>query len=330
MSLLSTLQQLPSPGNTRAWRNSIVAALVLMLVVAQGVTGYLWSREPAMFNVVEQATTMAQKRKQDLITGYITTATLIHTTEVLLDKSGGYLSNDALPPGVLMDNIPNWEAGALAQIRDMTLAMRNDIGREQTQALEDTDLTAAESLLRVDMRSWMFPAAESEYSAGIEALYHYLDRLGADASFNVQADNLDDWLALVEKRLSALSQHLAANVDDAALPAGYVPATGVKEPTPLAKVDDVFYEARGTAWALSHLLRAVEIDFQDVLAQKNAQASLQQVIRDLETAQTPLWSPVILSGNGFGIFANHSLVMANYISHAHTNLEDLRLLLAQE
>jgi hypothetical protein len=36
-----------------------------------------------------------------------------------------------------------------------------------------------------------------------------------------------------------------------------------------------------------------------------------------------------LNGSGFGIFANHSLVMASYISRAHAAISDLRALLAQ-
>jgi hypothetical protein len=38
---------------------------------------------------------------------------------------------------------------------------------------------------------------------------------------------------------------------------------------------------------------------------------------------------MILNGSGFGLWANHSLVMANYISRANAALIDLRELLAQ-
>ena len=91
----------------------------------------------------------------------------------------------------------------------------------------------------------------------------------------------------------------------------------------------MFYEARGQAWALSHLLRAVEVDFGDVLAKKNATVSLRQIIRELEATQEPMWSPMILNGDGFGVLANHSLVMANYISRANAAILDLRTLLSQ-
>src|SRR5699024_11985837 len=62
--------------------------------------------------------------------------------------------------------------------------------------------------------------------------------------------------------------------------------------TPWLQIDNVFYEARGQAWALSHFLRAIEIDFADVIAKKNATTSVRQIIRELEAAQEPLWSPM--------------------------------------
>jgi hypothetical protein len=99
--------------------------------------------------------------------------------------------------------------------------------------------------------------------------------------------------------------------------------------TPWLKIDDVFYEARGASWALVHLLKAVELDFESVLQKKNALISLRQIIRELESTQKPLWSPIIMNGSGFGMFANHSLVMASYISRANAALIDLRDLLEQ-
>ncbi|MEI8649786.1 DUF2333 family protein [Paraglaciecola sp. Hal342] len=44
---------------------------------------------------------------------------LTTVTETLLNKSGGYLSNDVMPPGLFMDNMPSWEFGALEMSRDL-------------------------------------------------------------------------------------------------------------------------------------------------------------------------------------------------------------------
>lgn len=57
--------------------------------------------------------------------------------------------------------------------------------------------------------------------------------------------------------------------------------------------------------------------------------SLRQIIRELEATQQAVWSPMILNGSGFGVMANHSLVMANYISRANAALIDLSELLTQ-
>ena len=74
-------------------------------------------------------------------------------------------------------------------------------------------------------------------------------------------------------------------------------------------------------------LRAIQVDFAPILAKKNAAISLDQVIRELEEAQHPLSSPMVLNGAPFGFFANHSLVMANYVSRANAAVIDLRQLL---
>jgi len=95
------------------------------------------------------------------------------------------------------------------------------------------------------------------------------------------------------------------------------------------EIDDIFYEARGTCWALIHFMHAIEYDLYDVLQKKNALVSLRQIIRELEGTQDAVWSPIIMNGTGFGLFANHSLVMASYISRANSAVIDLRNLLEQ-
>jgi hypothetical protein len=314
---------------------------VLLLVI--GLLMWLWSDEPELFDVRERALQRAGGEAGELVTGYVTTVTLLEVAETLLDKPGGYLSNDIFPPGVLMDNMPNWEFGALVQVRDMARALRNDMSRSQTQSMEDPDLIIADPQFHFDSESWMLPSTESEYRTGIAALERYLARLSdqtdPDAQFFARADNLREWLVNVEKRLGSLSQRLSASVGqvrintdlqgepDAAQSTQTPKQVVVK--TPRLQVDDIFYEARGACWALASLLRSVEIDFDSILRKKNALVSLRQIIRELEATQATVWSPIILNGTGFSIFANHSLVMASYISRANAAVIDLRSLLEQ-
>ncbi|MFA5633242.1 MAG: DUF2333 family protein [Porticoccaceae bacterium] len=313
-----------------------VAVVVFLLLV---LVGWYWSREPDDLDIDALA---AQYGASTDITGVYTTVALIGVAETLLEKSGGYISNDLMPPGVWLDNMPNWEFGVLVQVRDFSKAMRDRFSRSQSQSTEDPNLSLAEPLFNFDNESWMLPTTESEYRNGIKHLKSYLARLADDDQFNAQfyarSDNLRFWLSTAETRLGSLSQRLSAsvgqrrlNTDLAGDSSGDASTQSGEQliKTPWNELDDVFYEARGTTWALIQILRAIEQDFQVILDKKNARVSLQQIIRELEGTQKPLRSPIILNGSGFGMMANHSLAMASYISRAHAAIIDLRELLAQ-
>jgi len=312
-----------------------VAVVIVVLMI-------LLDHEPAQFDVREVAALRAATPSGTVpVRGATTTAALIEVIDRLLHKRGGFLSNDVVPPGILMDNIPNWEYGALVQTRDLAIALRNDLSRSQTQSTEDLNLVKADNKLRIDSESWMFPAAETEYQEAADALTAYLQEISApgeqQARFYARADNLRNWLAVVEKRLGDLSQRLSASVGQVRVNTDLAGDSGAEQSsqgpdvlvvqTPWLQIDDVFYEARGASWALLHFLRAVEQDFASVLDKRNALVSLRQVIRELESTQDMMWSPVVLNGEGFGFVANHSLVMASYISRANAAIIDLRMLL---
>lgn len=195
-------------------RNGVLA-MVGMLGILIAALMFFWDDEPPLFDVRAAARNHVTSAEDANITGVTTVATLVQVAETLLDKRGGYLSNDRLPPGVLMDNMPNWEFGALTQVRDLAKALRNDFSRSQTQSSEDSDLSIAEPQFNFD-NSWSLPSTEGEYRKAITALQRYLNRLvddnHEDAQFYARADNLADWLAIVEKRLGSLSQRLSASV----------------------------------------------------------------------------------------------------------------------
>jgi hypothetical protein len=320
----------------------LLIVVVFYLLIAM-IMGMYWSSEPDSFSVREHTRATANAMQREPVTGFATTATMIRIAETLLDKPGGYITNDIFPPGLWLDNVPNWEFGVLVQVRDLARAMRQDISRAQSQSSEDADLIIAEPQLHFDSDSWAIPSTESEYRRGITALKRYLDRLSnpekTDSQFFARADSLNNWLADLETRLGSLSRTLGESVGKASISdtvadfEGQDPlderAEGVDVKTDWTKIDDVFYEARGSSWALLHIFRAIEVDFRKVLQDKNATASVKQIIIELEGAQGDMWSPVILNGSGFGIMANHSLTMAAYLSRANAAISDMRKLLSR-
>jgi hypothetical protein len=326
----------------KSWSRWLLTAFGFVIIVVV-LIGFYWSREPASFSVSQATNEQLAATGHEYVVGSATTAALISAGQILLDKPGGYLSNDKMPPGLYLDNIPNWEFGVLVQVRDLSRSKRESFSRSQSQSIEDPDLILSEPRFHFDNNSWLFPTSEGEYREAIAYLKSYLSRISdpdiADAQFYARADNLASWLLTVESRLGSLSQRLSASVrqqrvnTDTAGEQGAAQSTPsraeVQVKTPWLQIDDVFYEARGATWALMHFLQAIEIDFEQVLEDKNATASFRQIIRDLEASQRNVFFPIILNGSGFGILANHSLTMANYISRANAAIIDLRSLLAQ-
>ncbi|MFQ6371631.1 DUF2333 family protein [Shewanella sp. YIC-542] len=318
------------------WKYGVIAAGVVAVLLY--VVSVWWSVEP---DVLEPQ--VLNDHNSQPIVGYATTTALIGTIDTLLDKPGGWLSNDIMPPSVMMDNMPAFEFGALEQVRDLALVMRKEFSRSQSQSSADKDLLEAHSKLNIDHTSWLVPSAESEYRDAIKLLKLYRARMADpqnnDAQFFARADNLNEWLKEVQKRLGNLSQQLSASVGQDRLNTDLAGDSAARQSTPSQasmqvktgwwKIDDVFFEARGSTWALLNFMKAVEVDFADVLKKKNAEVSLRQIIRELESTQQTVWSPIILNGSGFGFVANHSLVMANYVSRANAAVIDLTNLLSQ-
>ena len=314
----------------------VLVALYLVIVLA---LMWWWSYEPEQFDVARVAQQRAAAHQQVLVAGSVVTSTLMGCAETLLDKRGGYISNDLFPPGVLMDNVPNWEFGVLTATRDLAREMRNKFARSQSQSEEDGDLKEADPLFSSPNDRWLLPSSESQYRKAIGHVENYFVKLGKNdangAQFYARADSLADYLDLVSTRLGSLSQRLSASVGQLQLQGETPAGTALMQnaqgqqvvQTPWNKIDDIFYESRGYTWALLEQLKAIEADFGPTLERKGAMVSLKQVIRELEESQKPVWSPLILNGSPFGFFANHSLVMANYVSRANAAIIDLKNLL---
>jgi hypothetical protein len=237
---------------------------------------------------------------------------------------------DVGPPGVLIDNIGSFEFGALVMLRDATSALRNHLARAQSQSAEDPDLAIAEPYFYYERNSWALPSTEAEYVKGINALHRYMVRLHDPGSktpghFYSRADNLYQYIEIVIKRLGGLSTRLNASSDlykEHGITEGSK-ASAVRQ-TPWMEIDNIFWESRGAAWALLHILKAIKWDFRLILEDKRAMDTVDIMIHEMENGLEPILSPMILNGDGFGIFANYSLIMANYIARANGAALDLR------
>nr|WP_242513159.1 DUF2333 family protein [Halochromatium salexigens] len=338
---------------TRSVGRLLLGGVILIVLLIVGL-GMYWSIQPKPFDVIanvkeragSDAITGDGRESLATVSGDIYVSTAIKVAETLLKKPGGFIKNDMLPPGVLIDNMPNWEYGVLTELRDSVRSLRNEFSRSQSQSIESDALKRADSDFAFSSDAWFLPSAEEMYKDGVKQLEDYLKALmnkDSNAGFFERADNLMRHLQVVEKRLGSYGQQLAASVGDPALAStlegkdseaiektvedAAAAAPVVLERTPWTRVDDVFYQARGYSWALLHSMQAIEVEFRKVLKDKNAEISMQQIIRELEKAVVRKYSPMVLNGHGFGVLANHSLILASYMGRANAAVIDLRQLL---
>ena len=94
--------------NFRATWTGKIKATTFLLVLIYSALGFYWGLEPKLSLKQDKPETARLE-----IVGLETVSAAIDIAETVLSKPGGYLYNDAFPPGVLMDNLPNWELGAL-------------------------------------------------------------------------------------------------------------------------------------------------------------------------------------------------------------------------
>lgn len=288
------------PHRTRRWLPRVLLLLLLLLLVLGG----YWSREPKA---------PAVPADTGSVTGVASTAMLAATVRTLLDKPGGLVANDMLPPGVLMDDMPAFENGALEEARTFLRALRRDFSRPENQSVEDPDLLRAEPRLLFGSGNWQVPSAEDEYADAIVAIDSYVARLQADppsAQFHPRAGGLVRWLDEVGAQLDEHTRLLAAAPD-----------------TPWLEIDNRFFAARGYCWALRAQLAALRRDF-SVAGSPQADARFAVALAALDGALRPVTSPVVLNGGEYGVLANHSLVLAGHVGRVAVALRDLRTGLA--
>ena len=326
----------------------------ILLVKVVIITAVLlwWSNPPPSFDPVLNAkqTYDARDGNNDTVfngikmpVGYCSVNTSAELMNILLDKNGGYISNDHTI-GYMLDNMPNWEFGILTAVRDHQQWLRNHASRSQSQSTENRNLAKSEPNIAFDNNSWLFPSTEGLYKKSREGTYAYLDELGdyndTHGNFYARADNLAVYLLTIAKRLGSLSQRLSYStprnvintnidtdtvdgIDEKGAVSSKQESLTSRHKTGWFKIDDIVYEARGYSYADLHFLKAIRHDFKTVLKKKAAMATLDNIINELEVTQNTIWSPVILTGSGFSFTANHAIVISSYISRANAGVENL-------
>lgn len=279
--------------------------LVVVIGAVYGGLGFMQSRKPALPEVVAD---------EAVEPGHATVTMMIALMEAQLNSFGGWLPNDPpLTPGAVVDNLPNYQLGVLQVVRHAARVLRDNLTRQRTSDAVHKETDLAYSAYANDPYKWAFPSAEGAFGRGNDALRRFREDLGGQAGFYPRADNLIQLLEPLVSELGAVNSRLLEAL------AG--------EKVGWTEVDDNFYYAQGAGYAMLGLMRAVRVDFAQVIRDKNAQEITDLIIESLAESQFEPW--VVTNGSKDGILANHSNNLKVYLEDARQKMNSLISILRQ-
>src|SRR5512139_101465 len=248
---------------------------------------------------------------------------------LIKDMAGNWLPNDIFWPTALLDNMPNFQLGVLEVVRYNVRVLRDNLSRMRTTDRLDPNAEAAFTNLSNDPFKWWFPSAESKWKLALTQLETYNQNLtSGKAHFYSRADNLiellNQYLSLMggaNTRLINAPRDMKATLGIEEQKDKASPAPAVDIDIPWTQIDDNFYYAQGVAYALHESFRAIRVDFNEVLMDKNSATLVDKILEILGRCYfEPL---IVFNGDPDSIFANHSLNLSGIFNDARQKMNSL-------
>ena len=234
---------------------------------------------------------------------------------------GHWTANDPFfMPAAALDNMPNFQQGIIAALARFTFELTDQIGRVRGSSRTDPDLQEAAGLLQYSGTKWVFDFAtslaptatsEAQYARARIVLLKYNQRLSqGNAVFERRADNL---LATLDRIALDIGSTSASLYDRIGAGGGWLDTHS----------DDVFYGVKGQVYAYYLLLRELQRDFANVIAEKELGGAYAQLLESLAQAvQVDPW--YIVNGAPDSQFApNHLAAEGFFVLRARTQLREI-------
>lgn len=233
-----------------------------------------------------------------------------------------WVANDPFfQPGVMLDNMPNFQTGIMSALARFSFEMTDQVGRSRGSSEADPDLQKAAGLLQYPGDVWLWnpsvslaprASSESQYRAARKALLKYNVRLAAgDATFERRADNL---MATIERIVSDLGSQSAVIDDEVRLHSSDFIDTNA---------DDVFYNTKGKLYGYYLILKGLGEDFAPIIKEKNLTTNWARMLDTFREAAelSPL---VVVNGTPDATFQpSHLASQGFYLLRARTQAREI-------
>ncbi len=296
----------------------IIPVIILLLFIAFFIWGIFISRTGKLLSIAP-----------DNVNGVTFVNTQKALIKKLLDDTGGFLPNDIFI-GKFFDNKKNFQLGVLETVRYSLKGLRDSLSRQRSTDKLYPELNKAFAEISANETSLINPIPETTYSNAVKYLDTYTKHLiKGDESFYPRSDNL----AYLIRDYASLLGGISSRLDNAVNRNIYVKDMKSDNETEFIKVDkvgffqqdDAFYYALGVAYAMHATFKAIKIDFEKKLKEKEAEVIIDQIITLLESSYFKPWLWVMNSSKS-SLFANHLANMTASLSMVRQKMNSLKII----
>jgi hypothetical protein len=308
-----------TPAARRGWLSlrtiALVPVVLILLIAVYYVVGMIW------LNRIDDDTAFGEPSSAP--TGG---SAAVAIAADLIEREAvdhRWLANDPFfMPGSLLDNGPNYQQGIMTALFRFTSELRDEIARTRGSSSEDPEAKAAAGYLSYPPDVWLYnpevswwtPATPSEkqYEQGMRSLRSYNQRVAdGGAQFEARSDNLQTLIDRITSDIGSQSASIAQHIEDHA---GYLLDF---------RADDLFYADKGRLYGYFLLMRALQADFADVIAERGMGKAWGLTLDSLREAAT-LQPWVVTNGSPDGQFLpSHLSAQGFYLLRARTQLKEL-------
>ena len=253
----------------------------------------------------------AYPAERELVGGEAFATTLAELVQHELSSPTGWRPNDFFlwGPGLWADNNANRQLGIIQAARESVRVLRDHLTKVSATEY-DPNLREADTLLRNDEQKFWFPAAETRFQEGVDALRRYVAGLEAEPRTSKPLTQRNVELIRLLQIWTDLLGDAHANL--------------LREDAPFLETDDYFYHAQGLTHVMYHLTRAVKREYARDLAGRGTVLELLDRIAESLGRAARMKPLVVLDGDPSGVLANHRRNLDAYVVDARQLMYSIR------